>query len=347
MRIAAARLHPYCLPLCRPWVAASAVLRNRRGLLLALKGDDGSIGWGDCAPLPSSGTAGLARVTEALEALLPKLSGRLLDEALDRTSLPPEVRWALETALADLAARHARVPLARFWGGEATTVAVNAALGALDADCPVRAVKVLGEGYSVAKIKVGVGDIDNELAQLEALVAATEGRLRLRLDANCAWSAADARRFLNALTVLPIDAVEEPLVNPTVVGLQALQADLPYPLAADESLPVLGAEPLLEAGAVRRLVVKPARIGGVAATRELANFAREAGVELVLTSVVDSAVGVMAAAHLAAALVPKMTHGLATLEWLEQDVAVVPSIREGRLSLGKAPGLGLEPRAGL
>lgn len=343
MRISEARLHPYRLPLRRPWVAASAVLQERRGLLLQLSADDGSTGWGDCAPLPSSGTVGLARVTAALQALLTKLPGRPLDEALPGDGLPPEVCWALETALADLAASRAGMPLLRYWGGEGEAVAVNAALGTLDGDCPARALAALRQGHTVAKIKVGVSDIDAELAQLRAVVAASGGRLRLRLDANRAWPKADARRFLGALVTLPIDAVEEPLACPTVAGLRALQAELPYPLAADESLPVLGPTPLLEAGAVRRLVVKPARIGGVAATARLADMARQAGVGMVLTSVVDSAVGVTAAAHLAAALAPQMAHGLATLEWLAADVTAAPPIRDGSLLLGTAPGLGLEP----
>jgi L-alanine-DL-glutamate epimerase-like enolase superfamily enzyme len=64
---------------------------------------------------------------------------------------------------------------------------------------------------------------------------------------------------------------------------------------------------------------------------------------VVLTSVVESAVGVTAAAHLAVALVPDIAHGLATLDWLTADVAVGPVLRHGRLLLHDGPGLGLTP----
>lgn len=416
MRIAAARVVPYCLPLRRPWTAASATLIERHGLLLAVSDADGITGWGDCAPLPSSGAAAQARVFAALTAAARDLPGKLIDDGPARfvaaraavahdlsdtlgdagpqplglldpmqslqrravmalpppeplpdpsqplpepllQSLPelllellpeslPESRWALETALMDLAARRRGLPLARFLGGAGLLpVPVNAALGALDAGCAARAVAALAQGYAVAKIKVGVDEVDAELGRLRALNAATGGRLRLRLDANCAWADADAWRFLTAVAELPIDGVEEPLAAPTTARLARLQAALPFALAVDESLAILGLDAVLDAPAVRRLAIKPARAGGMAATLALAAQARQAGVEVVLTSVVDSVVGVAAAAHLAAALggAAELAHGLATGEWLAADLAPPLTIAGGHLALPDAPGLGFDP----
>ena len=220
---------------------------------------------------------------------------------------------------------------------------INAALGPLDAGCADRAEAAADRGFAVGKIKVGVGSIDDERRALAAVVDQTRGRLSFRLDANRAWAEADARRFLKSLIGLPIDGVEEPLAAPTPTALAHLQKDLPFPLAADESLPVLGVGALLEARAVRRLVVKPARLGGIRATLALAAKAHAAGVELVLTSVVDSAIGVTAAAHLAAALPTENTHGLGTLDWLARDVAPAPAVVEGAFILPDGPGLGLVP----
>ncbi|WP_299440319.1 enolase C-terminal domain-like protein [uncultured Rhodospira sp.] len=365
MRIAGATVHPYALPLVRPWVASRATLTERRGRLLAVVADDGLVGWGDCAPLPSSGEAGHARVFQALDAAARTLPGRDTAEVPD-DDLPevPEVRWAIETALLDLEARRAGLPLWRFLrasvtvmaGSEGTgarndaprtispvRVAVNAALGPLDPGCADRAEAAAERGFAVGKIKVGVGRIDDERRALAAVVDRTRGRLSLRLDANRAWPEADARRVLDSLIGRPIDGVEEPLADPTPAALARLQQDLPFPLAADESLPVLGLDALLQARAVRRLVVKPARLGGIRATLALATKARAAGVEVVLTSVVDSAIGVTAAAHLAAALPTENTHGLGTLDWLARDVAPVPVIVDGALCLPAGPGLGLVP----
>lgn len=338
MGIVAARVVPYRLALRRPWVAAAATLTERRGALLQVTTEEGFTGWGDCAPLPSA--AGAAQVLAALHALvsrLPGMEGPIADA-------PSEVAWALETALADAAAQGQGVSLARFLGaGEGAAVAVNAALGPLDDGCPRRARDAVAAGYAIGKIKVGIDAPARELARLRALARETEGRLALRLDANRAWPDDAAARFLAALADLPIDGVEEPLVAPTVAGLAALQADVPFVIAVDESLPILGVTALVDAGAVRRFVVKPARLGGIAATRALAAAAAAAGIEVVLTSVVDSAVGVIAAAHLAAAVSPAIAHGLATGAWLAEDVAPPLPIMAGRMVLPDAPGLGLAP----
>ena len=300
MRLAAATLHPYALPLTRPWVAAATTLHVRHGRLLRLTDTDGRTGWGDCAPLPSSGEAGHAKVFAALEAAVTKLAGRSADDVLAEPlpDAPPEVRWAIETALFDLIARQQGLPLARLLGAPAGQgIALNAALGPLDDGCITRARVALAAGYQVGKIKVGVGAPDQEHDRLITLNAALNGRLRLRLDANRAWQADDAHRVLGALTTLPIDAIEEPLAAPTLDALATLQAALPFALAIDESLPHFGAEAILAARTVRRLVIKPARIGGIRATQALAAAAQAAGMDVVITSVVDSAIGVTAAAH--------------------------------------------------
>jgi o-succinylbenzoate synthase len=338
--VAEASIKPYCLPLRRPWVAASATLHERQGALLCVKTEEGFSGWGDCAPLPSSGAAGHAQVLAALQECARRLAGA--DFCVD--TFPPEVRWAVETALLDSEAQRQGVTLARLLGaGETTAIAVNAALGPLDAACTTRANEAIAQGYAIGKIKVGIAAADTELARLRALVAATGGRLRLRLDANRAWGHDEARRFLAAIADLPIDAVEEPLAAPTLSALAALQAGLPHAIAVDESLPQLGVAALIAARAVRRLVLKPARLGGHAATQAIARQAAAAGIEVVLTSVIDSAVGVAAAAHLAAAISPALAHGLGTSAWLAADVAAPPPVVRGFMQLPAGPGLGIRP----
>ncbi len=330
-----AQLHPYCLPLKRPWVAARSTLRERRGALLELTDAEGYTGWGDCAPLPSGGDPA------PILAVLADYCRR--PASADFSTLPPEVRWAIETAAADCAAQRAGLPLYRYLGGQVASVVINAALGPLDDACVDRALASVEQGFTIGKVKVGVAPADEELARLHALAEATQGRLRLRLDANRAWPEETATRFLTGIANLPIDGVEEPLATPDIASLACLQASLPFAIAIDESLLQLGVAELIAARAVRRFVVKPARLGGLAATQAIARQAAEAGIELVLTSVVDSAIGVTAAAHLAAALCPGLAHGLGTSTWLAEDVAVPSPIVAGRLQLGNSPGLGIRP----
>ncbi|MCX8085843.1 MAG: hypothetical protein N3C63_02965 [Rhodocyclaceae bacterium] len=328
-----AEVIPYRLPLKRPWVAARATLTERQGALLHLIDADGLEGWGDCAPLPSRSDP------HAPLAALAAWAGR--PASADFHTLPSEARWAIETAQADLAAQRAGLPLWRYLGGTRGEVEVNAALGPLDDDLPERLARAAAKGFRIGKIKVGVAPVEEEIARLKAL----DTPFRLRLDANRAWPADAARHFLLAMRDLPIEAVEEPLAAPTPDSLAALQQMLPFALALDESLPALGLEAVIAGRAARRLVLKPARLGGIAATAALARAAQAAGLEIVLTTVVDSALGVAATAQLAAALAPDLAHGLATSSWLAADVAPPLPVDSGRLALPDLPGLGLRPAA--
>nr|WP_281414043.1 enolase C-terminal domain-like protein [Rhodoblastus sphagnicola] len=327
----------------KPWRAARATLRARRGMLIGVFAD-GLAGWGDCAPLPSFSDAQEHAVFAALDRAAEFLRDATFDaacaglEAIDNA----QARWAVETALLDLSSRRRGLPLHQALGGRpATRVAVNAAAGALDEGCAARVAGALSQGFQIVKIKVGVGDLGDEARRLRELASAA--KIRFRLDANRAWSGEDARCFLDGVADLPIDGVEEPLARPSLQNLRRLQDRYAFALAVDESLFELGPEKLFAARAVRRLVLKPARIGGFDATLRLAETAAAVGMEVVITSVVDSAIGVAAAAQLAAVLNPTRAHGLATSSWLARDVATPLALRSGALILPDGAGLGLAP----
>jgi O-succinylbenzoate synthase len=194
-------------------------------------------------------------------------------------------------------------------------------------------------GFTVAKLKVGVAPVDDEIAALYRLAATLPPALRLRLDANRAWPLATARRFVAACASLPIDGLEEPLADPDPASLASLQATAAFPLAIDESTHLLDAA-FFRHPPVRRLVLKPARHGGLLASTELALRARASGLEVIVTSALESACGIAILAHLAAAVAPDAVHGLATGDWLISDTGLPPRIVDGRMQLPKGNGIG-------
>jgi o-succinylbenzoate synthase len=346
MRITGARIDAYRLPLCRTWRTANGAITERRGWLVALETEDGRTGWGDCAPLPAPGIEASESAEAALRSLLSWLKDLSPREALTRleqeASCTPAARFALETALVDLAAQAERLPMARWFNSRAVlSVAVNATLGAIDEDLAERANAALAAGYRVLKIKIGIGPWETEKKLLRELVDALPDGVRLRLDANRAWSEHAAQAALKDLADLPVESVEEPLEDADPIALAKLQHSVPFALTLDESLADFNLESLPSACPVRRLVLKPTVLGGLGRTLAAAEKAREAGLECVVTSALESSVGVRAAAHLAAALGGSLVHGLATSSWLAQDVAVAPRIENGRIELENRPGLGV------
>ena len=313
MNIVAADWLPYCLPLRRPWQTSRGTLVERRGSLFRLVTADGLTGWGDCAPLPEFG----------------------IDEA-------PARNLAEECALLDLAAQRAQVPLGAWLSGAAPTqsVAVNAVLGAISTVTQESIQDSLAAGFCVLKIKVGGDRLGDEIDHLQRICAALPAGVGLRLDANGAWGEADTRRFLAACRPLPIEGIEEPLRAPDASSLRRLQAMVRFPLAIDESLHLVDHD-FWEAPPVRRLVIKPAHVGGLLASIELGLRARAAGVECIVTASLESACGLTACAHLAAAISPDSCHGLATADWLASDTGDAPAIVGGRMLLPQTPGLGV------
>jgi o-succinylbenzoate synthase len=361
MKITSAAVHPYRLPLRASWQTAAGSFNAREGWLLRLDSDSGASGYGDCAPLPGGAAATPADAASWLCAQARRVIGMPVIDALQAIGPAPgdapAARLGIEMALLDLAAQAAGRSLATYLrstrqGFEAATaaaaVAVNAALGSIDrlADESVRS--ACNAGFRVLKLKVGVASIDHEIKQLRRLAALLPPAIQLRLDANCAWSSTAAERFLRHCAELPIEMLEEPLAEPSLERLLSLQAQTKIAIAIDESAELLDAERLPGKPAVRRLVIKPTRCGGLLPAFLRAQRALAAGLDCVVTSSVESACGVTAAAHLAAAIGNQLAHGLATSQWLAADTGAPPLIVDGRLLLPLlATGLGFKPGKGI
>lgn len=302
----------YALPLKKPWQTSRSVTTLRHGHLLRLHSSDGFSGWGDCAPLPEFG----------------------IDEA-------HATAFAEECAQLDLSAQRAGLPFDAWLGGNPplASIAVNASLGSLLEADPESLTAACAAGFRVIKLKVGVGTIAEEMDRLKELASTLSTDCQLRLDANGAWSPEEAASFFAACRALPIEACEEPLSNPDLHNLARLQDSVPFAIAIDESLAQLGTD-FFRHPPVRRIVIKPARQGGLLASMEIALRARAVGLEVVISSALESSCGLLACAHLAAAVAPAAVHGLATAAWFACDTGQAVTVDKGRLMLPGEAGIG-------
>ncbi len=340
------RHHPYSLPLASAWPGArNTRLMRREGWIISIH-DNQTIGYGDCAPLPYAGTESSA----AAHKLLQQFSRRtwvepqaLLAELKQQRQGCPTACYALETATLDLCSRNAGIPLRNYLSGSASKrVLVNAMSGSV---CRDSLPDARDQGFTIIKLKVGQRQLREEIGCLQKLGAGLAPEIRLRLDANGSWNLDEARYFLDAAAGLPIESLEEPLRSPSLSEFSLLQSQTLITLALDESIQRINQNELLANPNIRRLVLKPGVLGGLQYSYSLAEKAAAAGKECVITSLVDSAVGVHAACQLAAAvdgLSPGLAHGLATSSWLCKDVARPPEIEAGYTSLPDTPGLGID-----
>jgi o-succinylbenzoate synthase len=216
------------------------------------------------------------------------------------------------------------------WEGEALgrSVPVNALVGA----GPLReavygATMAADAGFGTVKMKVGMeGSIEELRQRVRAVREAIGPEVRLRLDANGAWTPEEAPTWLRSIWDYDIEFAEQPIPASTgAAALAGLRAQCPVPIAADDSVTSLdAARALLDAKAVDVLVVKPSRVGGWAVACDIMELASRAGVPVVMSTLFETGVGISVALLLAAQLPEGPAHGLATAEILESDLLTQP-----------------------
>lgn len=203
-------------------------------------------------------------------------------------------------------------------------VPVNVTVPAVDAATAHRIVTASG-GCRTAKVKVAERgqDVSDEVARLEAVRDALGPHGAIRVDANAGWDVDEAVRRLAVLDRAAggLEYAEQPV--PTVDDLAALRRRTHVPIAADESIR-RAADPLAvaRAHAADVVVLKVQPLGGVRACLELAE---RIGLPVVVSSALESSVGLAAGVALAAAL-PELPYacGLATAQLLTDDLVADP-----------------------
>jgi O-succinylbenzoate synthase len=211
-----------------------------------------------------------------------------------------------------------------------TSVPVNATVPAVAAH---RVADVLARFGRVDAVKVKVAEkgqsLDDDVARLHAVRAALPDAA-VRVDANGGWDVPGAVEALTRLAPVGLEYAEQPV--PSIEGLAEVRARLrdagtPVLIAADESVRK-ETDPLrvARAGAADLIVVKVAPLGGV---RRALDIVAQAGLPAVVSSALDTSVGIRAGLALAAAL-PDLPYacGLGTVSLFESDITLDPLVAD-------------------
>jgi len=324
---------------------------DRASAIITLESDTAR-GEGEAAPLFGLSPDSLSDCEAALRALDPSsfpeqlADGESTLAALARASsaLPaalPAARSALETALLALWSRARGVPAWSLLGSEEKPAPRR--IAALIQEEPEhwieQALAARDRGLTACKLKIGrPGAGQRELARLEAVRRELGSQFTLRLDANRAWSCAEARAWLPRFAALAPELVEEPC------GSLAQLGPSPVALALDESLLELAPEraersPLVHE-AVRAVVLKPTLLGGVSASFAWAARARRHGLAVILSHAFEGPHGLALSAALALSIgAAERAHGL-DLEGARLAPDVLSYFACGEIRPWREPGFG-------
>lgn len=367
----------FSLPLHNPLATAHGAIESRLGFLVEVEDENGTRGYGEATPLPSFGTEDLSMCRRGLEEGARRIASAsnlsvisawrdvpwaevansaAFDSGMNATKTPC-AEFALSTALADLAARRAAIPLTTFLrersglcGDALPSIASHGLVGGgTPAEVAERAGGIARAGFDAFKMKLSVlpgsRDLGLDLERVAALREVVGEGARIRLDANEAWSQGEADQALGAFAGFDIDYVEQPIAASDLAGLRWLSTNAAIPVAADEALLGEGLQACLAQRAAEILIVKPAALGSLSTCRALVARAKEDGLRLVWSTLVDGAVGRTTAIALAAALGPdEEVHGLGTAGLLSADLVSEPETpTSGRICWRARAGLGFDP----
>ncbi len=324
-------------------------LRHRDGLLLSVT-DGTHTGWGEATPMPGwspmsidSVAVSLAAVSAAVSVIDDPADPRL-DHVLDDLDRAPHARAALAGAIADLRARRVGSALSATLGpSPAARVRVNAMTSAENPDdVAAFCAAAVDSGFESVKIKVGLLDTASDLRRVAAARSAVGPDLELRIDANGSWDVETAIAVLGPMAELGVCFCEEPADGIASIAAVGSRSDIP--VAVDESARCV--DDIAEAlgtGSIDVVIVKPQAIGGPDMAMRAVRLTTEFGATAVVTSMIDGAIGVAHALHVAAASGVNMAHGLATSSLLSADIGPAPEVSAGGITIGDEAGIGIVP----
>jgi o-succinylbenzoate synthase len=345
--------HLVSAPLHTPFVTALRTATHAESLLVSIS-DDSLTGWGEAPQVWKVTGESLAGAQACVEGPIATALNGLgpddLTEALRRVQGAAQANFgakaAVDVALHDLAARRLGLPLHGFLGSTVARVRTDVTLSAGDPESLAAAgADRIADGFDVLKVKVGTGDAAADFERVRRIREAIGPDPRLRLDANQGWNRRDAVTAIRAMedAGCDIELVEQPVPAPDLEGMAWISDRVSTPILADES--VYGVRDLVAVirhGAADLVNVKLAKCGGLGPARTLLELAREHGLGSIVGSMMESHVGVGAAAALVAAYPTTAVNDLDAAWWLKES-PVAGGIRyEGSLiHLPTSPGLGV------
>jgi muconate cycloisomerase len=198
--------------------------------------------------------------------------------------------------------------------------------------------------HRVFKLKIGRGEVKDDIAHVAAIKRALGDRASVRVDVNQAWSEACAAKAIAALEDAGVDLVEQPITSSNRAGMARLVANSKVPIMADEAL--YGPETafdLASHAAANVFAVKIAQSGGLFAAGRVAAIADAAGIGLYGGTMLECAIGTVASAHLFATL-PRLEWGTELFGplLLAEEILTEPlDYSEFSLKVPTGPGLGI------
>ncbi|HEY2377547.1 MAG TPA: dipeptide epimerase [Gemmatimonadaceae bacterium] len=330
-----------------PFVIARGGSSEWKLIRVRLVDRDGAEGWGEAAPnrfygeTTESAIAAYGRLAPIAERVLsedPFALETLETEMNAAIRLNGSMKSAISAGAHDLVGKKLDIPVYKLWGldpSKAPRSSFTIGIPATEKELEARVDEAIQ--YPVLKIKLG-SDRDEEIIRAVRRAAPTK---TLRVDANAAWTAKYALRMIDLLAELGVEFVEQPLPSHDLEGLRFVRERSALPVIADESC-VVATDVAKLAGIVDGINIKLSKCGGLREAMRMIATARAHGMIVMCGCMIESSLGISAAAHFASLLDHADFDGAALLA---DDPYEGATIERGEIRVPDAPGLGVTRRA--
>ncbi|RPI19903.1 MAG: dipeptide epimerase [Acidobacteriales bacterium] len=302
---------------------------------------DGVTGLGEAAPIVRYGedAASAQRTIASLRSILepadPWQFVKLMQRVSQQVTGQYAAKAAIDIALMDWVTQRLGVPLYRHLGLDPGDAPVTTFSIGIDTPETTRQKVLEAEPYPVLKIKVGLANDEQTIAAVRSVT-----KKPLRVDANEGWKdKEEAVRKINWLESQGVEFVEQPMPAAMLEETRWVRSRVHIPIIADEACLHPADIPKL-AAAYDGVNIKLMKCGGIQEARRMIELAKSLGMKTMLGCMIESSIGVTAAAHLS----PLVDY--ADLDGnllISNDPYIGVAVEKGKLILPNRPGLGLRP----
>ena len=354
MKIEKVRFGMLRVPLKTPFKTSLRTVDEIADVVVMIETDCGHTGYGSAPSTAKITGETHGSIIEAISCIIgPIIVGMEIDNLNDMTHRIQNcieknfsAKAAVEIALYDLFGQRHQAPLYKLLGGGESTITTDITISFDYIDKMVEdAVEATNRGFETLKIKVGK-DPEMDIERIKAIYAATSDRALIRLDANQGWTPKQAVSVVRALEDcgVRLELVEQPVDGEDIEGMKYVAERIHTPVMADES--TFGPRQAIEVIRMRAadiINIKLMKTGGVSNALKIADIASIYGVECMIGCMLESSIGVAAAAHIAAARSKVITKvdldapSLGTFDPVSSGV----DFNDAEISISDVPGLGI------
>jgi len=341
------------IPLKKPFKTALRQVSSAEDIIIKVIADTGEVGYGNAPPTAViTGDSQDSIVAAIRDTIGPKIIGMdvdnlegimtILDESMVHNH---SAKAAVDIAVYDLFGKLHGLPLYKLFGGYRNVMTTDLTISVNEPEEMIRdSLEAVAEGYTALKLKVGT-DAALDIKRVQGIRAAVGYEIKIRLDANQGWNPKEAVRTIRKFEDLGLDIelIEQPVTARDFAGLKYVTDHVETAIMADESaFGPYEVFQLLSMKACDLINIKLMKAGGLHNALKIANFAETVGIQCMMGCMLESKVGITAAASIAGGKKIITMADLDAAVLLAKDPVVGGvSFAKNQLIIPDMPGLGI------